>query len=559
MLSLFKVFMSPESSSMVGETLSSGMITQAGKVEEFENKLKEWFEYPYILTLNSATSGLTLAVRMLDLEPDEEILVSSLSCFATIVPVLANNHKIKWLDIDSNTCNIDLDDLKSKITEKTKALVFVHWAGSPLNMDKLEKIQQYTEDKFGFRLKIIEDCAHSLGSEYNGKKLGTHGNTCIFSLQAIKHLTTGDGGLIFLPDEKSYERAKLLRWYGISREKKKKGIKKSDFRLENNISEWGYKFHMNDIAATIGLSNLPYMEQNLKNVRENAEYYNTVFKDVEGVNLLEQTPKSISSYWIYTLKIINKEGFIKYMKDKNIMVSQVHNRCDKHSCVSDFATQLPILDVLESKIISIPVHWGISIENRKYIAKCVIEWCEKNKAKSSYSTNNFNNVLRSLIFTNKPSRIVEFGILNGYSLNELIKSSSSDCKIDAYDLFDEFNGNGADYEIILKKYKDSENVNIKKGDFYKCVEDFKDDSIDILHIDIANDGNVYKYTIENYFSKIKKGGFLILEGGSKERDNVEWMIKYNKLPINPVVEELKLKYDVCLFELYPSMTVIKKL
>lgn len=371
MLSLFKVFMSSEASKNVSKTLSSGMITQAGKVEEFENELKKWFSYPYILTLNSATSGLTLAVRMLDLNPDDEILVSSLSCFATIVPILANNHHIKWVDIDSKTCNISLEDLKTKITKKTKALVFVHWAGSPLDLDRLEKIQRYTKDKFGFRLKVIEDCAHSFGSEYNEKLIGTHGNTCVFSLQAIKHLTTGDGGLIFLPDEKSYERANLLRWYGISREKKKK----KDFRLENDISEWGYKFHMNDIAATIGLSNLPYMVENLKKVRENAEYYDTVFKNVNGIILLQQLPITKSSYWIYTLKISGKIHFIKYMKEKNIMVSQVHNRCDKHSCVSNYSTKLPMLDILEKEIISIPVHWDISVKNREYIAECIIKWC----------------------------------------------------------------------------------------------------------------------------------------------------------------------------------------
>lgn len=373
---LFKVFMNPDIN--ITSVLTSGMITQGAQVEKFEQELNKWFDHPYILTLNAATSGLTLAVRLANLGPDDEILSTPLTCFATNASILANikqNQKIKWVDIDPKTCNIDLNDLERKITDKTKVIMFVHWGGSPLDLDVLEEIKSKAELKYGHKIYVIEDCAHAFGAEYNGKFVGTHGNICVFSTQAIKHLTTGDGGLIFLPNEELYERAKLLRWYGISREQRNAGGK--DFRLEPDIAEWGYKFHMNDINASIGLSNLPFIKKNLEIIRENCEYYNNELKNTEGVELLDINPKAKSAYWIYTIKIINKLDFIQFMKDNGVMVSQVHNRNDKNSCLKDYICDLPSLDKLSNKIISIPCGWWVTKEQREKIAELIKTWCKK--------------------------------------------------------------------------------------------------------------------------------------------------------------------------------------
>ena len=371
MLSLFKVFMSIDAEKNVSSVLSSGMITQSKKVDEFEAELVKFFDYPYILTLNSATSGLTLALRMLNLQYGDEVLSTALTCTATNWPILANGLKIKWVDVDPDTCNINLQDLKSKITPKTKAIIFVHWGGSPVDLDRVKEIQDYTEKEFGFKIPVIEDCAHAFGAEFKNKKIGTHGNICVFSLQAIKHLTTGDGGLIFLPDKQSYERAKLLRWFGIDREQRSGG---KDFRMENDIKEWGYKFHMNDINATIGLSNLPYINNNLEYIRDNAIFYDRELDNIKGLEIVSQVVGSRSAYWLYTIKIINKEKFIDFMKERNVMVSQVHNRNDTHSCVNEYREELPILDKLEKEIVCIPVGWWITEENREYIVKCIKEF-----------------------------------------------------------------------------------------------------------------------------------------------------------------------------------------
>lgn len=383
MLSLFKVFMSEDVLEPINKVLMSGQLTQGPKVEEFETKLKEYINNPYILTLNSATSGLTLASRLLKNKDEENnwpgfneetdiVLTPALTCFATTASILANNVNIRWLDVDLNTVNICLQDLKNKLNEKTKIIYLVHWGGNPVDLDELDKICEEHKEQYGFKPMVVEDCAHSFGAEYNGKKIGSNKNICVFSLQAIKHLTTGDGGFITLPNEKLYDRCKLLRWYGINRDKR--NYKGKDFRLENDIEEYGYKFHMNDVNATIGLYNLPHMDGLLEKNRRNAAIFDEKLKNTEGIQLLQNNSKCKSAYWLYTIRVLNgkKQEFMDKMKEANIMTSQVHNRNDINSCVKDFEETLPNLDILEKELVCIPVGWWLDENDISYIIEKIL-------------------------------------------------------------------------------------------------------------------------------------------------------------------------------------------
>jgi dTDP-4-amino-4,6-dideoxygalactose transaminase len=361
----------------VNDILMSGQITQGPQVESFESALKDFMGNPYILTLNSATAGLTLALRLLKNKDDrfqwpgfdEEtdiVLTPALTCFATTAAVLANQVKIRWLDVDLESANIDLADLKNKLTKQTKVIYLVHWGGNPVDLDGLRELQDYSLEQFGFRPMIVEDCAHAFGAEYSGGKIGgkaSAGNICVFSLQAIKHLTTGDGGFITLPNEFLYDRCKLLRWYGIDRDKR--NYKGKDLRMENDIVEYGYKFHMNDINATLGLYNLPHMNDLLRKNRENAAYFDEHLKNVEGIQLMNRNKKCNSAYWLYSIRILNgkKQEFMDKMKEAGIMTSQVHNRNDINSCVEPFQESLPNLDLLEKELVCIPVGWWLSKED----------------------------------------------------------------------------------------------------------------------------------------------------------------------------------------------------
>ena len=304
---LFKVFVAPEAAKETAKTLHSGFITQGPTVEELEIEFSKYLENPYTLTLNSATSAHHLALHLLKkplgqwpgLNQGDEILSTALTCTATNFPILANGFKIKWVDVDPNTLNMCVEDLKRKVTKNTKVIVFVHWGGTPMDLNGVKKVQDYAEREFGFRPVVIEDAAHAMGAEYRGIKIGAlqRGNIVTFSLQAIKHLTTSDGGLLCLPNKDLYERAKLLRWYGIDREKR--NYKGKDLRLESDVAEYGFKFHMNDWNASLGLANFPFLATNLSRHRDNAYFYNEKLKNINGIKLILPHNGALSSYWFY--------------------------------------------------------------------------------------------------------------------------------------------------------------------------------------------------------------------------------------------------------------------
>ena len=379
-ISLFKVFMSEDVIKPVNDVLMSGYITQGKQVEKYENELKKFIGTDKLLTINSGTAGLTLALRLLKKKDEtfdwpgfnddtDVVLTPALTCFATTCAILANNVKIRWLDTDLNTANIDLEDVKRKLNAHTKVIYLVHWGGMPVDLDELDKICTEHKSKFGFKPVVIEDCAHAFGAEFNGKKLSNHGNICVYSTQAIKHLTTGDGGIITLPNKSLYDRCKLLRWFGIDRDKR--NYKGKDFRLEHDIAEYGYKFHMNDLNATIGLHNLPYIPKLLEKMRNNGKYFDENLKDIEGIELMERNPKCNSAYWLYTIRVLNgrKQEFIEKMKEAGIMTSQVHNRNDINSSVKEFEEVLPNLDILEKELVCIPVGWWLEEKDLKYIVE----------------------------------------------------------------------------------------------------------------------------------------------------------------------------------------------
>jgi len=173
---------------------------------------------------------------------------------------------------------------------------------------------------------------------------------------------------------------------------------------------------------------------------------------------------------------------------------------------------------------------------------------------SSYTKNelNYGNLLNAITFTHNPSTIVEIGILDGYSLEKFTESTPPTTNVYAYDIFEEFNGNSGNKQELQERFKHHSRVHIEYGDFFKLHTTLPS-NIDIIHIDIANNGDIYEYAVDNYMKLLSPNGCLILEGGSKERDEVTWMKKYNKTPINPLL----CNYNCLTIGTVPSLTIIK--
>lgn len=379
MIRLFKVRMHPSAKIDVGKVLDSGYVGEGPKVKEFELALTKMFEPiynsnpSYVVATNSATSAEHLAYHIAkDPRYDfyalgDEVLTTALTCTATNWPILANGLKIKWVDIDPLTMNMDLDDLARKITPNTKAIVAVHWGGYPIDMTRLEEICVSAYEQLGVRPTIIQDCAHAIGTTLRGEPISSWGHFSTYSFQAIKHLTCGDGGALVCKHLHDFEQAKLLRWYGIDRDSEGR----SDFRCETDIQQWGYKFHMNDISATIGLANLPLLDDTLKRQRNNAAFYDKELQHVSGIQLMKREEGFESSCWLYTIRVRNRSEFMKMMKDKGVEVSRVHNRNDLHTCVEDFRALLPNLDIVSEDMICIPVGWWLTVDDLNKIIDAV--------------------------------------------------------------------------------------------------------------------------------------------------------------------------------------------
>lgn len=385
---LFKVFMSPDAAPAVSTILNSGFIGQGAKVQEFETNLSKQFKQTTsnVLTFNSATSAEHLAYHLLKtpgtfnipfeygsiptqwpgIQHGDEVLTTALTCTATNWPILANGIKLRWVDIDPTTMNICLKDLESKLSKNTKIVSVVHWGGYPVDLVELENIRIRFKQQYGFSFMILDDSAHAFGSKLDGKLIGTFDTITTFSLQAIKHITSIDGGFWISPYKELNDRARLTRWYGIDREGPR-----ADFRCESDIPEWGFKFHMNDVCATVGIENLKHADEIIGTHQSNAQYYNEQLKNVPGITLLENDPRKQSAYWLYTMRVENRDGFMQYMLDNGIVTSRVHERNDKHSCVAEFKTDLPNVDLVAKDMICIPVGWWVTNEDRQYIVDTI--------------------------------------------------------------------------------------------------------------------------------------------------------------------------------------------
>jgi len=364
MITLFKVHMPGSVTQSLLNTLFSGFIGQGKRVEEFEDALIAWTGNAHNLALNNGTSGLHLALRLANIGPGDEVISSPMTCTATNTPIVDSGATIVWSDIDPGTGNISPEGILDVLSSKTKAIVCIHWGGYPCDMDEIHAIARHNN------LIVIEDAAHAFGAGYRERRIGSISDFTMFSFQAIKHLTTVDGGLLTCRKETDYKRGKLLRWYGIDRETESR-----ELRCKNNILESGYKYHMNDVAATIGLEQLKYIDEILFEHRQNANYYNYYFKKhkPKRVKPLRYETDRISSYWLYTVLVDDQDEFIKHMMNKGIACSRAHTRNDPHSCFRHAVKRSELTGVKEfdEHQVNIPVGWWLSHEDREHIMNTI--------------------------------------------------------------------------------------------------------------------------------------------------------------------------------------------
>ena len=349
------------------KVLYSGYIGEGAKVLEFEQMLRDTMKIDHLLTLNSCTAALQLAYHMsVNRYPEAEVITTPITCTATNTPIVTNNAKIVWADVDPVTGSIDPGDIEKKITKKTRAITMVHWGGNPCDIVTINALADT------YNIKVVEDAAHSWGSTYDGHHVGTHSDFACFSLQAIKHITSIDGGVLTCRNNEDYARGKLLRWFGIDREVRE-GI---DLRCEIDVAEAGYKAHMNDVNATVGIENYKHAPFIISKHRDNARFYNEAFIDCKNITLVPENPRGESAYWLYTIHVSNRDELMYKLKERGVMSSKVHARNDTHSMFREFRCDLPNATKFNDTHLCLPVGWWVSKEDLEYIVELVIKYAK---------------------------------------------------------------------------------------------------------------------------------------------------------------------------------------
>ncbi len=338
------------------EILYSGYIAEGEAVKEFEGKIAEILETPYCLALNSGTAALHIALMLIGIKSGDEVISTALTAEPTNTTIALTGAKVVFADVDISTGLISPSSIEERITNKTKAIMVVHYAGMVCDMDEINRISK----KYG--IPVIEDAAHALLSKYNDRYIGNNSPYTCFSFQAIKHMTTVDGGLLVLNNEKEYNRAKKMRWFGLD---------KNVPRSKNNIIEAGFKYHMNNVIATIGLVQLECLKDNVCKYIENGKYYDEELKNVGGVTLIPYYSNTEPSYWLYTMKVERREAFIEKMKKHGIIASPLHLRNDRHLLFKSESNCTPNLDVFYESFVHIPCGWWLSAADREHIVNVI--------------------------------------------------------------------------------------------------------------------------------------------------------------------------------------------
>lgn len=363
---LFKVHMPKGVMEPLKKVIFSGFVNEGAQVSQFENKLRKMIGNPLTCATNSCTSSLTLALKIAGVCPGSEVITTPMTCVATNAPIKNLFAKAVWCDIDPGTGNIDADKIEAKITKKTKAILFVDWIGIPADLDKIKSIGRK------YKIKVIEDCAQALGAVYKGENVGCISDFTCFSFQAIKHINTGDGGALSFLDRNDYDAGRKLKWFGIDREATKDSAGNwKGSRWDCDIREAGFKFHMNNIAAAIGIEQLKYFKGIIDTHRRNAEYFLNNLNGIPGISL-PNIPKGVSpAWWVFMLFAERRDDLSRKLAEHGISSSLLHVRNDIYECFGESKVDLPGVSRFQDYELCIPCGWWVKNEDARLIVNII--------------------------------------------------------------------------------------------------------------------------------------------------------------------------------------------
>lgn len=354
----------------VVEVLRGDYLTTGPKIAEFEKAVCDYTGAKYAVAVSNGTAALHAACFAAGIGVGDEVITTPLTFAASANCVLYCGGTPVFADIDPYTYNIDPADIRRKITGRTRAIIAVHYTGQPCEMDEIHAIAKE------FNLTVIEDAAHAMGADYKGKKIGSISDMTAFSFHPVKHITTGEGGMITTNDEKLYEQLKLFRTHGITRDEK---------LMTRNEGGWyyqqlhlGYNYRITDIQCALGVTQMKKLDRFVARRRELAERYNQAFKDVEGIVRPAQRAGCNNSWHLYVVQVKERKEVFDKLKKAGINVNVHYIPVYKHPYYQENGyvdVHCTNAEEVYEHLISLPLYPNLTDEQQDYVIEQVIKSC----------------------------------------------------------------------------------------------------------------------------------------------------------------------------------------
>lgn len=358
----------------VVDVLQSDFLTTGPKIAEFEQTVADYVGAKYAVAISNGTSALHAACFAAGIGPGDEVITTPLTFAASANCVLYCGGTPVFADVDPKTYNIDPEDIRRKLTDRTKAIIAVHLAGQPCDMDAIHSIAR----EHG--LIVIEDGAHALGSVYKGKKVGSMSDMTTFSFHPVKPITTGEGGMIVTDNEDFYKKMILFRSHGITRD---------DSMMTRNDGPWfyqqfdlGYNYRITDIQCALGCSQMKKLDRFLARRKEIVAHYNEAFADCDNIITPYQLSDTESGWHLYIVQVKNcdRRQVFEKMREKGIGVNvhyipvYMHPYYQEHGYENVHCANA---EEIYSHIISLPLYPGLTSEQQDYVIDTLKSLCEE--------------------------------------------------------------------------------------------------------------------------------------------------------------------------------------
>lgn len=352
MIPLFKVFIPEENIGISLETiLRSGQLNSGIYVRAFEKLLQEYIGNPYIMVTSNNTYASLIALALCDLKNGDEVIASSMACLASNQPILNFGAKLVWADIDPCTGSLNPDEVRKKITSKTKAIIHYHWGGYPGYIDEINQIG------LDFGIPVIDDAIESFGSRYKNKQIGNLGTQITtFSFQTVRLPNSIDGGALAFSNEDLYLKAIRMRDFGIDRTSFRDQL--GELSPSSDIQQMGYNAIMNETSAFVGYSVMKEAPNLITKQRQNAMIWDEYFLS-ENYKILGNRKEIEPNYWIYSFLSPNQIDDLKRFRLHGYNASKVHIRNDYYSCFGQFDNSLKGVEEFANTQLSVPSGWWV--------------------------------------------------------------------------------------------------------------------------------------------------------------------------------------------------------